>query len=40
MRRQPGLSTPCGAALDEALAQLDYFVAIDIYLNGPPATRT
>jgi len=29
----PVLSTPAGAALDAALAGLDYFVAIDIYLN-------
>jgi anaerobic selenocysteine-containing dehydrogenase len=29
----PVLSTPSGAALDAALAQLDYFVAIDIYVN-------
>jgi len=29
----PVLSTPCGAGLDAALARLDYFVAIDIYLN-------
>ena len=29
----PVLSTPSGAALDTALAGLDYFVAIDIYLN-------
>jgi anaerobic selenocysteine-containing dehydrogenase len=29
----PVLSTPAGAVLDAALAQLDYFVAIDVYLN-------
>jgi anaerobic selenocysteine-containing dehydrogenase len=29
----PVLSTPAGAALDAALAGLEYFVAIDIYLN-------
>ncbi len=29
----PVLSTPSGAALDAALATLDYFVAIDIYVN-------
>lgn len=29
----PVLSTPSGAALDAALAQLDCFVAIDIYIN-------
>jgi anaerobic selenocysteine-containing dehydrogenase len=29
----PVLSTPSGVALDAALAQLDYYVAIDIYLN-------
>jgi anaerobic selenocysteine-containing dehydrogenase len=29
----PVLSTPNGRKLDEALASLDYFVAIDIYLN-------
>jgi anaerobic selenocysteine-containing dehydrogenase len=29
----PVLSTPAGSTLDAALAQLDYYVAIDIYLN-------
>ena len=29
----PVLSTPSGASLDAALATLDYFVAIDIYIN-------
>lgn len=29
----PVLSTPNGAQLDEALAQLDFMVAIDIYIN-------
>ncbi|MBS0393005.1 MAG: molybdopterin-dependent oxidoreductase [Proteobacteria bacterium] len=29
----PVLSTPAGAALDAALASLDFFVAIDIYVN-------
>jgi len=29
----PVLSTPAGGALDEALATLEYYVAIDIYVN-------
>lgn len=33
------LSTPNGRQLDEALAQLDFMVSIDFYLNETPAMR-